>query len=203
MEILAATNNENKVREFNKMFRLNGLQDVTIINPSSIEDKKVEPKETGSSGYENAEIKALTFYEAFKMPCFADDSSLNVEVLHGAPGINSSRYAGENASSADNRIKLIDTLKSISNDKKFNAYFECIICFYDGSYINFFKGKSYGEIILEERGEYGFGYDSIFIPSGFDQTFGEILPDTKNIISHRAKAMLTFSESIKKGLISR
>jgi XTP/dITP diphosphohydrolase len=121
------------------------------------------------------------------MPVLADDSGLEVDYLKGAPGVYSSRYAGENATDDDNCNKLLKALENLDYGKR-TAHFRCVIIYYDGVSKHIFEGTTTGHIINEKRGENGFGYDPLFVPDGYSQTYAELSDEVKNSISHRAKA---------------
>lgn len=146
--------------------------------------------ESGMTFAENAILKAMA--ASTKLPGFviADDSGLEVEALGGAPGIYSARYSGEDASDEDNLNKLLGELAGIgANSRERGAQFRCVLALgRDGILINTFEGIIKGAIVESPRGSKGFGYDPVFLPTGFDQTFGELPDDAKNQISHRAKA---------------
>ncbi len=134
----------------------------------------------------NALIKAQTIFDLFQLPCFADDSGLEVEALNNDPGVYSARYAGLDKND-DNNMNLV--LKNLGESKNRNACFKTVICFIDENGVNYFEGKIDGNIINEKRGSQGFGYDPIFIPNGFDKTFAEMSLDEKNNLSHRGIAL--------------
>ena len=169
--------------------------------------KKIEIKSLSDLGYnfeipenektikENAIFKAKFIYSKFKSNVFADDTGLEVESLGGKPGVNSARYAGNDKDNKKNIKKLLDSIRGIENRK---ANFKTVISliFKDKLYV--FEGKIYGKISDEEKGLFGFGYDPVFIPDGFKKTFGELNPDIKNTISHRAIAFNKLISFIKK-----
>ncbi len=196
--ILIASNNTHKVEEFKKMFDTHIPGKIKIVTPNQILKEPLEVDENGTSFAANAQLKAEAFLKAGYMACFADDSGLEIDALNGAPGINSARFGGEHGNDALNRAKVIEELKKL-NLEKYVARFRCVIYFTDGKSLPYIaSGTCDGEIILEERGENGFGYDPIFIPEGYDKTFAELPPEIKNDISHRAKASNMFVEYIKR-----
>lgn len=142
--------------------------------------------ETGTSFKENASLKARFIFDRYGMDCFADDSGLEVDALGGAPGIYSARYAGEHGDSAANIQKLLTELKE---PLPRNARFRAVISLILGGNEHFFEGIVNGTIRTKAAGEAGFGYDPVFQPEGFDETFAEMLPEEKNRISHRALAI--------------
>jgi len=190
MRIIFATHNNNKLLEVKKMI-----------------SKKIEIKSLSDLGYnfeipenektieENAIFKAKFIYSKFKSNVFADDTGLEVEALGGKPGVHSARYAGNDKDNKKNIKKLLDSIRGIENRK---ANFKTVISliFKDKLYV--FEGKIYGKISDEEKGLFGFGYDPVFIPDGFKKTFGELNPEIKNTISHRAIAFNKLISFIKK-----
>jgi XTP/dITP diphosphohydrolase len=180
--ILFATSNKGKVKEVTPIFGESKIELISLIGvhglPEIIED--------GLTFEDNAKIKAKAIYNILKVPVIADDSGLVVEQLKGAPGIYSSRYAGENATDDDNNKKLLKELKKFPHPHI--AKFYCCAVFYDGKEFLVSYGEVHGKIIDKERGTNGFGYDPLFLPDGFDKTTAELSLEEKNKISHRAKA---------------
>ena len=184
-EIVLASNNIHKIKEFNEI--LNNVEILTLSDIGYLE----EIEETGETFLENALIKASTISKYLKSKnldydVLADDSGLCCLGIDLAPGVYSARYAGEHVTPKDNRIKLIKELK----DKDKSAYFICTIVLYhiDGTY-EYKEGKTYGKIIDEEKGDTSFGYDSIFLSDDLGKTFGEATSDEKNSVSHRFRAL--------------
>ena len=198
LQILAATTNKHKIQEFQAM--LDASSDsgrVCIISPDTIKGFP-EIVENGTSFEENARIKAGQAARYADMAAFADDSGLEVAALGGAPGIYSARYAGENATYAEKMAKLLDELKGVEDRR---ARFVCVIALaYRGDIVETFRGEVTGRIALEPRGTDGFGYDPIFIPDGYDKTFGELGEDVKGRISHRARAFALAAEFVHREL---
>lgn len=187
MQICFASHNENKVKEMNEImpegFSLVGLNELGILE---------DIEETGDTLEKNSKIKASYVYERHKMPVFADDSGLLVASLNGEPGVVSARYAGPERDDQKNMDLLLQKLEA-STDRA--AEFQTIISFIDeGGELRQFKGSIAGTILKEKRGSGGFGYDPIFQPDGYHQTFAELSSDIKNRISHRAKAVQSFLE---------
>lgn len=184
MKILLATNNKDKVYEIKKIFTVPDLQLLTLWELNL----KIEIDEDQDTLEGNAIKKAKTVFEVSGFPTAADDTGLFVEILNGAPGVFSSRYAGNNASYEDNYKKLLKELEPYSNNKR-TAYFKTVVCYYfqPEKYI-LFDGVCKGRIALQPRGKNGFGYDPIFIPDNFSQTYAEMSIEQKNSISHRNKA---------------
>ena len=169
------------------------VDEVRAILPASVELVGLaalgchdEIPETGNTLRDNALQKVQYIHDRFGIDCFADDTGLEVEALDGAPGVYSARYAGEPADFAKNRAKLLSALAGISNRR---AQFRTVVSLILNDKTYFFEGIVTGRIIAEERGVGGFGYDSVFVPDGYDKTFAELPAAVKNSISHRARAM--------------
>ena len=182
MELLLATRNQHKTREFAQLLgRDFRVRDLTL-HPDV-----PEIEESGSTFEENATLKAITVSKIFPDEIvIADDSGLEVKALGGAPGIFSARYAGEKANDRRNIEKLLRELQDVRDR---SARFYCAIAVArNGALVTTLAGEVAGTITKSPRGENGFGYDPIFVPNGFDETFAELTPETKNKVSHRAKA---------------
>lgn len=179
-KIVFATNNAHKLQEVSEI-----LEDkIQIMNLKDIHCEEEIP-ETSDTIEGNAYQKANYIYEHYHVDCFADDTGLEVEALNGAPGVYSARYAGPQHNSKDNIRKLLTDMQNIENR---NAQFRtAIVLILDGK-IHLFEGTIKGTIIRSERGSGGFGYDSVFVPDGFEKTFAELGEEIKNKISHRAIA---------------
>lgn len=191
MKILLATNNKNKINELSQM--LDNL-DVEIVAPFSLNDEE-EIEETGLTFEENAFIKANYFYQKYHIRTIADDSGLCVDSLNGAPGVYSSRYAGDEGNSSLNNEKLLNELKNIGNRK---AYFYSAICYINElGKVQYFDGKVEGIITRKAYGDNGFGYDPLFIPNGYEKTFSQMSDEEKNGISHRYLALVKFIDVLK------
>jgi len=182
MNLLFATTNKGKLKEVRNVF---AESEFTIL---SLADFPQIPEivEDGQTFAENAKIKAKTVYEHFGVPTIADDSGLSVEQLNGAPGVYSARYAGENATDEENNSLLLKKLAS--HLQPHPAKFVCSSVFYDGSDFLVAEDEMHGQIIHEEKGKNGFGYDPLFVAEGHTVTNGELMLEEKNKISHRAKA---------------
>ena len=186
MDILIATKNIGKVRELNGFLADLPLQLRSLDEFSNV----IEVEETGATFAENAVLKAKGYARQTGLWALADDSGLEVVALNSAPGIFSARYAGENSTDAEKINKLLEELNKTS-DKKRRARFVCAMAISDDKgEIKFLgEGLCNGTIALTPSGIYGFGYDPIFIPAGFKQTFGELSGEIKDKISHRAQAI--------------
>ena len=192
--LVIATGNTHKTEEIRK-----------LLGPyiKIIEDLKSYPEigeieETGLTFEENASLKASAVGEFLgeNSLVLSDDSGLEVCALSGEPGVYSARYAGDNASDDENRKKLLRKLNEIDSDMSdWSASFKCVMTLVKGSNkLATFEGSVQGTICDEERGENGFGYDSIFIPEGYENTFAELPSETKNSISHRYQALEAFKK---------
>ena len=186
MKIIIATNNKHKISEIQQIFNKTFFDEIEFIAPSEILEHPLEVEETGVTLEENAFIKAIALFSATGIAALSDDTGLEIEALGNSPGVKSARYSGENATDAENRMKVLKELTGLS---KRNAQFRTVICFYDGVRTIFSEGICKGEILMEERGERGFGYDSIFKPQGMHLSFAEMPIHEKNMISHRGLAL--------------
>ena len=180
-KLVVATNNAHKLEEISAILgdemELLSLKDINC---------HADIPETANTLEGNARQKAMYIYENYGMDCFADDTGLEVDALNGAPGVFSARYAGDGHDSEANMQKLLKELKGKENRK---AQFRTAICLIMEGKEYLFEGIVKGEIIAEKRGGAGFGYDPIFVPEGYEQTFAELGNDIKNTISHRARAV--------------
>lgn len=189
-KILLASNNKHKLEEFSQIFEKVHLP-ISLITPSDIYLSGFDVEETGNTFEENAEIKAKAFFSAAGMPVLSDDSGLEVDCLDKLPGVLSARYAGRHGDDSANRKKILDEIHKLGT-AHLTARFRCVICYFDGVNTIFANGSVEGNISLIERGSGGFGYDPIFIPDGYGQTFAEMPLDEKNRISHRGRAIQDF-----------
>ncbi len=180
-KLVFATHNAHKVDEVRAILPAS----VELVGPAALGCHDEIP-ETGKTLRDNALQKVQYIHDRFGVDCFADDTGLEVEALDGAPGVYSARYAGEPADFAKNRAKLLAALTGISNRR---AQFRTVVSLILNDKTYFFEGIVTGRIIAEERGVGGFGYDSVFVPDGYDKTFAELPAAVKNSISHRARAM--------------
>lgn len=196
MELVLATQNKDKVKEFKKLIEDNNLN----ITVKSLQDYGVtyDVVENGTTLKENAYLKAKGYKDILdKMgvmdySILADDTGLFVDALNGEPGIYSARYSGEDATYEKNRLKLLDKLKGITNRE---AYFETIICLIEESNIHYFHGRVDGRILERDTGDMSqFGYDKIFYSYDLGKSFGEAGFIEKNKVSHRGRA---FNELLK------
>lgn len=188
-KLVVATNNAHKLEEIAAILgdemELFSLKDINC---------HADIPETADTLEGNARQKAMYIYENYGMDCFADDTGLEVDALNGAPGVFSARYAGNGHDSEANMQKLLKELKGKENRK---AQFRTAICLIMEGKEYLFEGIVKGAIIEEKRGGAGFGYDPIFVPEGYDQTFAELGNDIKNTISHRARAVEKLCKFLK------
>ena len=189
-EIVLSTDNINKLREIREI--LEDL-DIKIYGKSDIEGLDFEVIEDGDTLYDNALKKASAMADRVDYAVLSDDTGLFVTALNGEPGVHSARYASEH-DDKKNREKLLNNLK---DKKDRSAYFKTeIILIDEDKNIIPIEGVCPGKISLEERGDNGFGYDSIFIPEGFDKTFAEMSHEEKNQISHRSRALKNLKDKL-------
>lgn len=181
MEIVFASNNKHKLHEIAAIlgpeFKLKSLADIGCHQ---------DIPEPWPSLEENALAKARFVYERYGLNCFADDTGLEVDALGGKPGVLSARYAGPGKDSRDNMLKLLEELKGTENRR---ARFRTVVALIQNGEKHLFEGIVEGNIIHAPQGEGGFGYDPVFVPDGYDQTFAELPPELKNTISHRFRAI--------------
>ena len=181
MQLVFASYNKNKIQEIQALVP-NTIQIISLEDIGCIEDIP----ETAETIEGNAILKANYVTEKYGYNCFADDTGLEVEVLNGAPGVYSARYAGEQKDANDNMDKLLSELKDKTNR---NANFKTVICLNLNGTQQLFTGIINGKIIDEKIGPNGFGYDPIFIAEGHDKTFAELTLEEKAHISHRGIAV--------------
>jgi XTP/dITP diphosphohydrolase len=179
-KLIFATHNKNKLKEVRSLIpntiELLSLNDINLLE---------EIEETALTIEGNALLKAQTIYKQTGINCFADDSGLLVDVLNGAPGVYSARYAGEHKNDSDNLEKL---LQDLAGKEDRNAHFKTVMALIMDGKEYVFEGIINGTITTKKSGANGFGYDPIFLPNGYTETFAEMSSDIKNVISHRAKA---------------
>ena len=193
MDLLLATHNADKTREIQRI-----LGAKFAVRDLSKHPEISKPLENGKTFEENAILKAIAASRKLPSLVIADDSGLEVDALGGAPGIYSARYATENASDAKNVEKLLQELRARNiADEKRSARFRCVIALArNEKLLGAFEGVVEGNIVDPPRGSGGFGYDPVFQPIGFEQTFAEMPPELKNKISHRAQAIVALREAL-------
>lgn len=184
--LLVATQNKGKLEELRQLL---GDLPLELYGLTDFPEVETVP-ETGESFIENASLKAAGYATQTGLLTLADDSGLEVEALGGAPGIRSARYAGEGASDADRTARLLAELSNISAAKRSARFVSAVaIATSEGQIINISVGECDGHIDFAPHGSGGFGYDPVFVPSGYDKSFGELESAIKNQISHRARAL--------------
>jgi XTP/dITP diphosphohydrolase len=193
MKILIASNNAHKIEELAGIFATFSLPIEIISQKAFFGDESPEIDETGSTLEENALIKAKALFEMTQMPVISDDTGLEVYSLNMSPGVISARYAGEHGNDKANREKLLQEL-SIHDNRK--ARFRTVLHFMSDDISFSAEGICEGVISKEEAGDQGFGYDSLFIPDGEEQTFAEMDSSRKNAMSHRARAGIQLSTTL-------
>ena len=180
-QLVFATNNEHKLRELGEIltgeFELLSLNDITCYD---------EIPETGNTLNDNASQKSFYIWDRYRMDCFSDDTGLEIAALNNEPGVHSARYAGEGRNSNDNVDKVLSKMVDVTDRK---ACFRCVISLIINGIEYQFDGRVDGEILTERRGTSGFGYDPIFCPEGYQQSFAEMDPSLKNSMSHRGRAV--------------
>ena len=181
-KLVFATNNAHKLEEIRAILG----EKVEVLSLKDIQCDTDIP-ETADTLEGNAALKAEYIYRHYGLDCFADDTGLEVDALNGAPGVYSARYAGgEGHDSEANMRKLLSEMAD-KTDRR--AQFRTVICLIEGGTEHLFEGVVKGEIIGEKRGSSGFGYDPVFMPEGYTETFAEMGSEEKNRISHRARAV--------------
>jgi XTP/dITP diphosphohydrolase len=179
--LVFATNNAHKLRELGEIlkgeFALLSLDDISCSD---------DIPETGDTLEANASQKSRYIWDRYQIDCFSDDSGLEIDTLNNEPGVRSARYAGEGRNSEDNIDKVLLKLNGENNRK---ACFRCVISLIIGGNEYLFEGRVDGSILTKRRGTTGFGYDPIFLPEGYTQSFAEMDADLKNSISHRGRAV--------------
>lgn len=190
MQLVFASNNKNKIKEIQSLLP-DDIQILSLEDIGCFEDIA----ETADTIEGNAILKANYVTEKYGYDCFADDSGLEVNVLNGAPGVISARYAGAQRNDHDNMDKLLRELESKSDR---SANFKTVIALNLNEKQELFTGKIFGEITFEKKGTNGFGYDPVFQPEGFSDTFAQLSFEEKGQISHRAKAVAQLIAYLKK-----
>ncbi len=190
MELIIATNNTHKVKEIRAVlsdrFKILSLEEVGICEDIPEDQDTLEG---------NALQKARFIYEKYGRNCFADDTGLEVEALNGAPGVYSARYAGASCNAEDNMDKLLSELSEVANR---SAQFRTVVALIIDGEEFLFEGKVEGEILKERQGKEGFGYDPIFCPKGYKDSFAVMPLEIKNSISHRGRAIRSLAAFLEK-----
>ena len=195
IELVVATRNKHKTREIQHI-----LGPEFMVRDLAADTDVPEIRESGTSFEENAKLKALAAAKQLPAMVIADDSGLEVDALGGAPGIYSARYAGATSTDRDRIDKLLRELARVrATDDGRRARFRCVVALArNGDLLGIFEGTVEGRITDTARGDSGFGYDPIFVPDGFEQTFGELPREVKNTISHRAQAIRALADRLRR-----
>jgi XTP/dITP diphosphohydrolase len=196
MQVIAATKNKHKIDEIQAITK---EFDMDIISRDNAGIPDVEVVEDGETFEANSEKKAREIMELCGGITIADDSGLMVDALDGAPGVYSARFAGEDASDQKNNEKLIDLLADVAPENRTARFVSVITMVYPDGFKIIARGECEGHIIYHPQGSNGFGYDPLFIPTGYDKTFAELSGPEKNKISHRAIAL----QNLRKQLLAR
>ncbi|MFV8828710.1 XTP/dITP diphosphatase [Alkalihalobacterium sp. APHAB7] len=192
-EIIVATKNKGKVKEFDAILGELGYKVTSLFDYPSLP----EVEETGTTFAENAKLKAVTIAKVLQKPVIADDSGLIVDALDGRPGVYSARYAGEGKNDAENIKKVLEEIKGIPESAR-TARFHCTIALaYPDGRTECFEGNCEGKITVKPIGDHGFGYDPIMYIEEKQKTMAQLTSEEKNKISHRAKALHQLKEKWK------
>lgn len=198
--IVAATGNKHKIKEIEAITAEFGM---SIISKDEAGVPDVEIVEDGETFEENSYKKAYEIMKLCGRTTIADDSGLVVDCLNGAPGVYSARFAGTDGDDDANNRKLIGLIKDVPYENRTARFVSVItMVFPDGQSI-VARGEVEGHLITEKRGHEGFGYDPLFVPDGYEQTFGELAPEVKNVISHRANALKNLRKKLMDKEVSR
>lgn len=188
--LVLATRNAGKVNEIRSL--LSHLP--VTLRPADALDEPLEVVEDAPTLSGNAEKKARAYRHHTGQPSLADDTGLEVDALDGAPGVHTARFAGPEATAADNMAALLDALADVPDEAR-TARFRTVVCFVDDDgAAHPFHGVCEGHILREQRGSGGFGYDPVFVPEGHTRTFAEMDADAKNAVSHRKQALQAFAD---------
>ena len=193
MKIIAATKNKGKMAELDAILK---DYDIQLLSWDDAGLGDLEIDETGTTCEENSYIKAKAICDMTGLAALADDTGLFVDALGGEPGINSARYAGEHGNDAANRAKLLEKLQGVPFEERTAKFVTVITVVYPDGRVLAARGECPGHITEEELGERGFGYDSLFVPEGHEETFAQLPAEYKNSLSHRHKALEKLTEII-------
>lgn len=196
---IIASCNQGKIREIEQIVSLSQLELLTYKDF----DQWPSVVEAGASYKDNAVVKAKALVKMFNLPALADDSGLEVDVLGGAPGLHSARYAGPQCSAEDNNRKLLKELSNCLGEER-TARFRCVAVYLEptGKMLAT-EGICEGHIAFKAAGSHGFGYDPLFVPFGYTQTMAELPPELKNKLSHRGKAFGEMKKLLEKLILKR
>ena len=186
MRIIAATQNHHKVKEIDAITKEFGL---TVVPRDEAGVPPIAIEETGDTFEANSLLKALAIHRLTGEPTIADDSGIEVDALDGRPGVLSARFAGTEGDDAANNEKLLDVLAEVPWEQRTARFVSVVTLVFGEEDILVARGECPGRVLWEESGSNGFGYDPLFVPEGYGESFGELGPDVKNKISHRARAL--------------
>ena len=190
-KLVIASHNEGKVREIAALLEGHGIE---VVSAKQLD--LPEPEETGTTFVMNAELKARVAADLSGLPALADDSGLCVDALGGDPGIFSARWAGE-AKDFDLAMRLVEDRLGEEPDAPRTAHFVCALALaWPDGHVEWFEGRAEGTLVWPPRGDRGFGYDAMFLPLGAEETFGEMDPDAKHAVSHRADAFRQMAAAV-------
>lgn len=192
-QVVLATQNKGKICEMSEIFSKFGMN---VISRDELGLPCDDIEETGATFEENSYIKAKAISDLCNSIVVADDSGIVVDCIGGAPGVYSARFSGEGCTPDDNNFKLLKLLEGIPEEERSARFVSVITMIYPDGETLVARGECEGIIADELRGDHGFGYDPLFIPEGYDKTFGELSAELKNEISHRAKALKKLEELI-------
>lgn len=196
-EIIIATKNPGKAKEFKAFFKPHGIETISLLD---FVEEHQDIEETGTTFKENAAIKAESIAAELNKPVLADDSGLIVDALDGRPGVFSARYAGEPKDDQANIDKVLQEMTDVKEENR-TARFICVLAIANPREETIFKtGYCEGHIAHTKKGTYGFGYDPIFIPKGYVRSMAELPPEEKNFISHRSNAMKKLNQWLEKNM---
>jgi len=195
MVLVAATKNKHKIEEIEAITEKFGMNIISRAEAGICDD--VEIPENGETFEENSQIKAATVMKLCGKPSIANDSGLMVDCLGGAPGVHSARFAGSHGDDDANNRKLTEAIGNVPYEKRTARFVSVItLMFPDGRVISA-RGECCGHMVTEPRGKSGFGYDPLFVPDGYDETFAELGAEVKNSISHRSRALSELAELLR------
>jgi XTP/dITP diphosphohydrolase len=194
MIVVAATQNKHKLEELDAITRPFGF---FLVSRKDADVPDFEIEEDGETFEENSLKKAMEIHKLCKLPTIADDSGIMVDYLNGDPGIYSARFAGEEGNDDKNNKKLIELLSSLPMEERSAKFVSVITMVFSDREILVARGECQGHILYEPRGENGFGYDPLFVPNGYERSFGELSAEEKNQISHRAKALQVLATQLE------
>jgi XTP/dITP diphosphohydrolase len=191
--LMIATKNAHKTAEIRQI-----LGDDWEVTDLTAHPEIPAPDETGTTFEANARIKAEAASRIFGGLVLSDDSGLEVDALNGAPGVDSAIYGGKHGDDAGNRARLKRELAGVDGAKPWTARFRCVMALAEnGKTLATFDGRVEGRVIAAESGDGGFGYDALFVPDGYEETFGELAGAVKNELSHRARALSKVMEWLR------